>query len=217
MNKSTKNTKKNQVPEPTLRRLPAYLFFLEKVREKGELTISAPVIGKALNCDPTQVVKDLSVTGVKGKTRVGYNIYELCHALEDFLGFNRVNEAFLVGAGNLGAALMSYQERQTLGLKIIAAFDVDPNKIGQQVGGTHVLEYTKMFNLSNRLNVKIAILTTPNEVAQSVAEDLVNCGIQAIWNFTLTNLDLSKDIIVQNTSMSAYAAVLLQRLKDASE
>ncbi len=217
MSEARNNKKSDQVPEPTLRRLPTYLFYLEKIREKGELTISAPVIGKALKCDPTQVVKDLSVTGVKGKPRVGYNIYELCHALEDFLGFNRVNEAFLVGAGNLGAALMSYQERQTLGFKIIAAFDVDKDKIGRQVGGTHILEYSKLFNLSNRLNVKIAILTTPNEVAQDVAEDLVNCGVKAIWNFTLTNLDLPANIIVQNTSMSAYAAVLLQRLKDASE
>ena len=215
MNASRKNNLKNQVSEPTLRRLPGYLFFLEKVREDGIINISAPTIGKALKCDPTQVVKDLSVTGIKGKPRVGYNTYELCHALEEFLGFNHVNEAFLVGAGNLGAALMAYQEHQTLGIKIIAAFDVDKIKIGQHIGGIHVLEYNKLFHLSNRLDVKIAILTTPNEVAQEVAEDLVNCGIKAIWNFTLTNLDLPDEIIVQNTSMSAFAAVLLRRLNDS--
>lgn len=216
MNPRRKNTK-TQIPEPTLRRLPGYLFFLEKVREEGVINISAPTIGKVLKCDPTQVVKDLSVTGIKGKPRVGYNTYELCHALEDFLGFNHVNEAFLVGAGNLGAALMSYQEHQTLGMKIIAAFDVDANKIGQHIGGIHVLEYNKLFHLSGRLKVKIAILSTPNKVAQHVAEDLVNCGIKAIWNFTLTNLDLPDGIIVQNTSMSSTAAVLLRRLNDSIE
>lgn len=205
---------KGQASDPTLRRLPGYLFYLEKVREEGILNISAPTIGKVLKCDPTQVVKDLAVTGVKGKPRVGYNIYELCHALEEYLGFNRVNEAFIVGAGNLGSALMAYQEHQMLGIKIIAAFDVDENKIGKHVGGIHVLEYKKLFHLSNRLDVKIAILTTPNNVAQDVAEDLVNCGIKAIWNFTLTNLVLPEDIIVENTSMSAFAAVLLSRLND---
>ncbi len=214
MNATLKNKLKNRVSEPTLRRLPGYLFFLEKVREDGVINISAPKIGSALECDPTQVVKDLSVTGIKGKPRVGYNTYELCHALEEFLGFNHVNEAFLVGAGNLGHALMSYQEHQTLGIKVIAAFDVDEEKIGQQIGGIHVLEYNKLFHLSNRLDVKIAILTTPNDVAQEVAEDLVNCGIRAIWNFTLTNLDLPYDIVVENTSMSSYAAVLLQRLNN---
>jgi len=214
MGESGKNKVKSQVSEPTLRRLPSYLFFLEKVKQEGVLNISAPTIGKGLNCDPTQVVKDLSVTGVKGKPKVGYNIYELCHALEDYLGFNQVNEAFLVGAGNLGSALMAYQEHQTLGIKIIAAFDVNAEKIGKQIGGTYVLEYNKLFHLSNRLNVRIAILTTPNNVAQQVAEDLVSCGIKAIWNFTLTNLDLPPNIVVQNTSMSAFAAVLLRRLDE---
>uniref|UniRef100_UPI0032177281 redox-sensing transcriptional repressor Rex n=1 Tax=uncultured Draconibacterium sp. TaxID=1573823 RepID=UPI0032177281 len=217
MSLKRKNNKSTQVPEPTLRRLPGYLFFLEKVREKGVINISAPTIGKELKCDPTQVVKDLAVTGIKGKPRVGYNTYELCHALEEFLGFNRVNEAFLIGAGNLGTALMAYQEHQTLGIKIIAAFDVNEDKIGKHVGGIHVLEYNKLFHLSNRLDVKIAILTTPNNVAQDVAEDLVNCGVKAIWNFTHCNLDLPDNIIVEDISMSSFAAVLLRRLNDSEE
>jgi redox-sensing transcriptional repressor len=141
----------------------------------------------------------------------------LVHALEDYLGFNRTNEAFLIGAGNLGSALMAYQEHQSLGLKIIAAFDVDTKKIGTHVGGIHILEYNKLFSLSNRLDVKIGILTTPNNVAQDVAEDLVNCGIKAIWNFTSAILHLPDEVIVQSTSMSSYAAVLLRRLNDSEK
>jgi len=215
MNASRKYKMNKQVPEPTLKRLPGYLYYLEKVKEQGHINISAPVIGKALKCDPTQVVKDLAVTGIKGKPRVGYNTYELIHALENYLGFNRTNEAFLFGAGNLGTALMAYQEHQSLGLKIIAAFDIDAEKIGKTVGGIHVLEYNKLFSLSTRLHVKIGILTTPNQAAQEVAEDLVNCGIKAIWNFTSANLHLPDEIIVQSTSMSSYAAVLLRRLNDS--
>lgn len=215
MSASRKYKTNKQVPEPTLKRLPGYLYYLEKVKEQGIINISAPVIGKDLKCDPTQVVKDIAVTGIKGKPRVGYNTYELIQALENFLGFNRTNEAFLVGAGNLGTALMAYQEHQSLGLKIIAAFDVDEKKVGKTVGGIHVLEYNKLFSLSSRLKVKIGILTTPNRAAQEVGEDLVNCGIKAIWNFTSANLDLPEEIIVQNTSMSAYAAVLLRRLNDS--
>lgn len=208
---------KSQVSEPTLRRLPGYLFFLEKMRETGLINISAPTIGKELKCDPTQVVKDLAVTGAKGKPKVGYNVYELCNSLENFLGFNRLNEAFLVGAGNLGSALLAYQEHQTLGIKIIAAFDTDTAKVGKTIGSTHIFDYNKLFQLSDRLNVKIAILSTPNSVAQDVAEDLVSCGIRAIWNFTLTNLDLPEEIIVENTSMSSFAAVLLRRFNDSLE
>ncbi len=216
MNSSKSNIKK-QVSEPTLRRLPVYLYFLEKVREDGIINISAPTIGKNLKCDSTQVVKDLAVTGIKGKPRVGYNTYELIHALEDYLGFNRTNEAFLVGTGNLGSALMAYQENQSLGIKIIAAFDTNEKKIGTHVGNIHVLEYKKLFHLAERLNVKIGIITTPNEVAQDVAEDLMNCGVKAIWNFTATILDLPGKIIVQNTSLSTSVAVMLRRLNDSEK
>ncbi len=209
-----RNRQKKQASEPTLRRLPGYLYYLEQAKGSGVLNISAPTIGKDLNCDPTQVVKDLAVTGIKGKPKVGYNTYELIHALENYMGFNQVNEAFLIGAGNLGSALMAYQKEQALGMKIIAAFDVDENKIGQTISGIPILEYSKLFGLAGRLEVKIGILTTPNKVAQVVAEDLVSCGVKAIWNFTSANLDLPENIIIQNTSMSSYAAVLLRRLND---
>lgn len=212
----SRNIKKSKnVPEPTLRRLPVYLYYLEKVREDGVINISAPTISKNLKCDPTQVVKDLAVTGIKGKPRVGYNTYELIQVLEEYLGFNQTNEAFIVGVGNLGSALLAYQEHQDLGLKLIAAFDNDEKIIGTHVGSIHVLEYAKLFNLAKRLNVKIAVLTTPNHVAQEIAIDLVNCGVKAIWNFTSTILDLPQDIVVQNTSLSTNVAILLRHLNDS--
>jgi redox-sensing transcriptional repressor len=210
---SGKNKVNAEVPEPTLRRLPGYLYFLEGVREEGIINISAPAIAKRLKCDSTQVVKDLAYTGIKGKPGVGYNTYELIHSLEIFLGFNRINEAFLVGTGKLGSALMAFQEHQSLGLKIIAGFDIDEKKIGNSIGGIHVLEYNRMFNLAERLSVKIGIITTPGHAAQDVAEDMVNCGIKAIWNFSPANLNLPEEIIVQNTSMSSYAAILLHKLQ----
>jgi redox-sensing transcriptional repressor len=210
---SGKNKVNAEVPEPTLRRLPGYLYFLEGVREEGIINISAPAIANRLKCDSTQVVKDLAYTGIKGKPGVGYNTYELIHSLEIFLGFNRINEAFLVGTGNLGSALMAYQEHQSLGLKIIAGFDIDEKKIGNSIGGIHVLEYNKMFNLAERLSVMIGIITTPGHAAQEVAEDMVSCGIKAIWNFSPANLNLPEEIIVQNTSMSSYAAILLHKLQ----
>ncbi len=217
MNQSGKNKKNKQVSEPTLRRLPVYLYFLEKVREEGIINISAPTIGKNLKCDATQVVKDLAVTGIKGKPKVGYNTYELIHTLEDYLGYNRTNEAFLIGAGNLGTALMAYQEQHSLGIKFIAAFDTSEKKIGTHVGSIHILEYRKLFHLADRLNVKIGVITTPNNVAQGVAEDLVSCGVKAIWNFTSAILNLPDNIIVQNTSLSTNVAVLLRQLNDSEK
>ena len=207
------NNKK--VPEPTLKRLPAYLHYLQKAREKGVMNISAPAISKELNCDPTQVVKDISFTGAKGKPRLGYNTYELIHAIESFLGFHKTNEAFLVGAGNLGSALMSYQYLKAFGLKIVAAFDVDQEKIGLHKGSVSILHMDKFHDLAKRLKIQIGILTTPAEVAQEVADRMVQSGIKAIWNLTPLNLSLPDDIIVQNTSMYSNVAVLLKRLHDS--
>ncbi len=204
----------HKVPEPTLKRLPVYLHYLKKAHERGILTISAPVMGKELNCDSTQVVKDLAATGVKGRPRVGYNVHELIQSIESFLGFNRSNEAFLVGAGNLGTALMSYPEFKSYGLNIIAAFDSDASRIGRSSSGVNIIHMDKFADLAERLKVRIAILTTPAAVAQEVAEHLVECGIAAIWNLTPTRLNLPEKIVVQNTSMYANVAVMLKKLKD---
>jgi len=204
----------HKVPEPTLKRLPVYLHYLKRAYERGILTISAPQIGKELNCDPTQVVKDLATTGVKGRPRVGYSVHELIQAIEGFLGFDLPNEAFLVGAGNLGTALMSYPDFKSYGINIVAAFDSDASRIGRSSSGVNIIHMDKLPELAQRLKVRIAILTTPAGVAQEVAEHLVECGIAAIWNLTPTRLNLPEKIVVQNTSMYANVAVMLKKLKD---
>lgn len=205
----------NTVPEPALKRLPLYLQYLRNLADKSKMNISAPVIGDDLGYDPTQVVKDLAYTGVRGKPRVGYNIYELIYTIENFLGFNKVNDAFLIGAGNLGKALLSYQDFQHFGMKIIAAFDVDNNKVGTQVNSVNILHIDKLEDLVKRLNIKIGILTTPAACAQKVAEQMHNCGIRGIWNLTPVYLKMPPEVIIQNTSMYSNVAVLLNKLNNA--
>ncbi len=215
MDKSKNKSKtKTGIPEPTLRRMPVYMFHLKGLRAKGVMNISAPQIGRDLDYDATQVVKDLSYTGVTGKPRIGYNTYELISGLEEFLGYNRKNEAFLIGTGKLGAALLSYQGMEEFGIKVIAAFDNDTKKIGTQIGAVHVLGLDKFADLSNRLHISIGILTVPAEVAQKVAELMVKAGIKAIWNLTPTYLKLPDHVIVQNTTMYANMAVLVRKLYD---
>ncbi|MEZ5071044.1 MAG: redox-sensing transcriptional repressor Rex [Bacteroidales bacterium] len=204
------------IPEPTLRRLPLYLHFLKQAQKAGLLTISAPRMGKELRCDPTQVVKDLAVTGAAGRPRVGYSIPEVVVAIEKFLGFDRDNEAFLVGAGHLGSALLSYPSFQEYGLKIVAAFDNDPEKIGRSRSGINVIHMNKFSDMAAKLGVRIGILTTPAAKAQEVAELMVGSGIRAIWNLTPAILKLPEEIIVQQTSMVDNVAVLLQKLKTRS-
>ena len=205
-----------KVPEPSLKRLPLYLHLLKKAAKSGVLSISAPLIAKELELDPTQVVKDLSFTGASGRPRIGYRIDELILAIERFLGFDHASEAILLGAGHLGTALMSYPDFEQYGLKIVAAFDSDSSKLGRTSSGINVIHIKKLREIIQRLGVEIAVLTTPGQVAQEMSEQLVSCGIRAIWNLTPVKLKLPREVVVQDTSMYANVALLLNKLKHST-
>lgn len=207
----TKKHKTEIASEPTLRRLPEYLHYLQKISDLGIAYISAPKMALTLGYDSTQIVKDLSATRIKGKPKVGYRVEDLIKGIEVYLGFDKTNEAFLVGAGKLGQALLSYHELQGYGIRIIAAFDIDKDKIDTQYGNTTILHIEKLGELANRLHVDIGILTVPNSIAQQTANAMVKSGIKAIWNFTTCKLKLPNNIIVQNTSMYSNVAILLKR------
>ncbi len=200
------------VPEPTVRRLPTYLNVVKNLQQSNEKHVSAPTLARMLRLDPTQVTKDLSYTGIMGKTRVGYVISELVNALEDFLGFNRKHEAFLVGAGFLGSALIQYQGFRESGMRIVAAFDIDSHKVGQEISGVPVFDLEKFRDLADRLHISIGIITTPPAEAQNIADLMIGWGIKAIWNFAPVALKVPEHIILQDTHIYANLAVILNKL-----
>jgi len=202
------------IPEPVLKRLPKYLNYIKSIQLEDKFMISAPQIADHFGSDPTQVTKDIAFTGATGKTKVGYNIAELIDSIEEFLGFRRPNEAFLVGAGNLGTALMKYDGFKDIGFKIIAAFDSDPLKVGTEITGVKVLHISKLRSLAERLHVIFGIITTPASEAQQIADLMVGWGIRAIWNFAPVNLQVPKGIIVQNTLLYDSLAVILNKVKE---
>ena len=116
------------IPQPSLSRLPQYHHYLVELKTGGVTRVSCSVIGRDLNLVPVQVRKDLQYTGIIGKPKTGYSVGELIQAIETFLGWNNVNEAFLVGAGNLGTALLGHERFSKFGLRIVAAFDTDPQQ-----------------------------------------------------------------------------------------
>ncbi len=202
-----------KVPEHSIRRLSVYLRHLYSARENGQANVSAPAMAKELNFDPTQIVKDLAITGIKGKPRAGYNSYELIGAIEDYLNFHKSNHAFLVGAGKLGSALISYPQLESFGLKIVAGFDVDPEKTSRLIKQINIFHINQIPELASRMKVEIGILTTPAEAAQQAANLMIEGGIRAIWNFAPTNLKVPGYVIVQNTSMYSNVAIMLKKLQ----
>jgi redox-sensing transcriptional repressor len=200
------------IPFPSLNRMPAYHHYLKDVQEKGVMYISCTLIGKDLRLDPTQVRKDLEITEIVGKPKVGYSVSELIGAIETFLGWNNANEAFLVGAGNLGSALLGYERFKRTGLNIVAAFDTDPARIGTQIHGKEVLPLERLVDLAQRMSIHIGIITVPAPAAQKVADLMVEGGIKAVWNFAPVHLRLRENVIVQNEDLYNSLAALSHKL-----
>jgi len=201
---------------PTIRRLPAYLRLLHDLRDAGQESVSGTYFAEQLKLDPVQVRKDLTITGIVGKPRIGFSVCGLITAIEEYLGWNNSTEVFLVGVGHLGTALLGYSGFTRHGLNIIAAFDTNPVKIGQEVHGKTVFALEKLPNLAQRLKVHIAIVTVPAVAVQSLADLLIDAGITAIWNFTPAPLRVPAGIIVQNEDLSSGLAILCRRVRDAN-
>jgi redox-sensing transcriptional repressor len=197
---------------PTLRRLAGYYHYLKQIEGTGRDYVSCTRIAEHLQLDPTQVRKDIETTGLVGKPKVGYPVRRLIESIESFLGWDRLTDAFLVGAGNLGAALVGYTRFNRYGLNIVAAFDIDPAKIGTRINGRDVLPLDKLTNLARRMHVAVGIITTPAEVAQTVANLMGAGGIRAIWNFAPVTLDVADEVIVENVSLASSLAVLSSRI-----
>jgi redox-sensing transcriptional repressor len=200
------------IPQPSLNRLPQYHHYLSELKTKGISTVSCSVIGRDLNLVAVQVRKDLQHTGIVGKPKTGYGVAELVQAIETFLGWNNVNEAFLVGAGNLGTALLGHERFSNFGLRIVAAFDSDQQKVGQWIHQKMVLPLDKLADLAQRMSIHLGIITAPAEYAQAISEEMVKGGIQAIWNFAPVRLKLSPNIIVHNEDLYSSLASLSWKL-----
>jgi redox-sensing transcriptional repressor len=200
------------IPQPSLGRLPQYHHYLVDLAASGVSQVSCSVIGRDLSLVPVQVRKDLEYTGIIGKPKTGYVVAELILAIETFLGWNNVTEAFLVGAGNLGTALLGHERFSKYGLRIVAAFDTDSGKVGQQIHEKTVLPLEKLADLAQRMSIHLGIITAPAEAAQAVADEMVKGGIQAIWNFAPVKLKVPAHIIVHNEDLYSTLASLSWKL-----
>lgn len=200
------------IPEPTLKRLTQYYQYLTVKSESGLIMISCTDIADALNLTSIQVRKDLQMAGAQGKPKVGYVLKELIKIIGNSLGYDNLNEAFLVGVGNFGQLILNYKGFTEYGFKILAAFDNNPAKLNKNINGIQVLNINKFSNLAKRMKIKIGIIAVNAEAAQEVADLMIASGIEAIWNLTHANIDLPKDIINIDVNLASSLSLLLSKL-----
>lgn len=198
------------VSKQTLRRLPMYLAYLRTL-PATESRVSASSIASALNLNDVQVRKDLAAVSSSGRPKVGYPVEVLRDELESFLGYHNVDSAIIVGAGHLGRALLNYGGFKAYGLEILAAFDSNEELAGQE--GGRILPLSKLSDMCASLHPRIGIITVPAEAAQQVCDLMVECGIEAIWNFAPVHLRVDDNIFVTNENMAVHLAVISNYLR----
>lgn len=202
------------VSKQSLRRMPDYVRCLEELHRQGVERVAAPSLAAKLNLNEVQVRKDLaSVCRSKGRPRSGFPVAELLEDMKEFLGYNNVRDAVLVGAGSIGKALLGYEGFQEYGLRIIAAFDTNPDLVGREVAGKPVYPAQSISDMCRSLRVRIGIIAVPAPHAQQVCDQLVAGGILAIWNFAPAHLNTPEGILIQNENMAASLSLLSNHLR----
>jgi redox-sensing transcriptional repressor len=203
-----------KISQMTLQRLPVYLKYLKSLNKDETVYISSSGVAAALHAGEVQVRKDLASICSSGRPKVGYLLSELIWELEDFLGYNNASDAVIVGAGKLGAALLSYSGFEETGVNIIAAFDKDEKLAGKTFNGKSVFPMSKFRVLCRRMNIKIGIITVPALEAPQVCKEMISCGIIAIWNFAPAALKVPGEILLKNENMAGSLTVLSNHLKE---
>lgn len=205
------------ISKQTLLRLPLYLNYMKQLGADMPEHISATTISEALRLNHVVVRKDLAAVSSAGKPKVGYVTRDLIAQLEEFLGYNDVDDAVIVGAGKLGKALLAYNGFSACGMNILAAFDIDEDLICEDYYGKQILPMDKLMDLCQRLKIRIGIITVPAETAQAICNLLIKSGVCAIWNFAPVHLDVPEGIIVHNENLAASLALLSKELREKRE
>jgi len=190
-----------------------YRFLCELTAKRPVRTVTSAQIAEALDIDPTQVRKDFAAVGLQGMGRVGFEVCEACRAIRVSLGFDQRHEAVLIGAGHLGGALLAYSGFARYGLDIVAAFDNDKRRIGGKVAGCTVKSMRALKPFVKRREIRLAILTTPVEVSQELADRLVSVGVKAIWNFTPNRVTVPPGVLVRNQHISVGLSEIAYHLR----
>ncbi len=191
-----------RIADSTVRRLSAYLRFLEDSEARGVTTISSEELARRGGTTSAQVRKDLSFFGSFGKRGLGYSVPELATQLRDILGLERDWRVIIIGAGKIGAALAQYHGFQQRRFSVIAAYDVSADKIGRNLDGMVVRDMAHLERDIQREHPDIAVVAVPEDRAQSVVDRLVRAGMKAILNFAPVQLQVPPDVTVKTVNMA---------------
>jgi redox-sensing transcriptional repressor len=197
-----------RIPEATVARLPVYLQVLLAAADRGEATLSSEDLARAAGLTSAKVRKDLSFLGSHGTRGVGYPVADLAALISRVLGLTDERPVMIVGVGNLGRALASYDGFLRRGFRLGALVDADPVKVGTEVAGHRVEPVSELATIVSHRRITIAVLAIPARAAQPVADQLVAAGVTAILNFAPTHLEVADHVHVRTVDVSTELQIL---------
>jgi redox-sensing transcriptional repressor len=196
------------VPNPAVRRLSLYLRQLEAFKRKDRRTVSSKQLGESLGLTDAQVRKDFAYFGQFGHPGIGYRVDDLISQVKRILGTDKTWNVLLVGAGNLGRALLAYRGFDQKGFRLVAVFDADPTKVGKKHGGFVIQPLTDMAATVQKQNIKLGMIAVPADNAQEVADQLVAAGVRGLLNFAPVSITVPHDVALNAVDL----AVQLEQL-----
>src|SRR5688572_1718918 len=196
------------IPTPAVRRLSLYLRQLESFKRKDRRTISSKQLGESLGLTDAQVRKDLAYFGQFGHPGIGYRVDDLIAQVKRILGTDKTWNVLLVGAGNLGLALMAYRGFASKGFRLVAVFDNDPGKIGKKHGPFTIQSLAELQQTVQANAIRLAIMAVTADSAQDVADQLVEAGIRGLLNFAPVSITVPQDVALNAVDL----AVQLEQL-----
>lgn len=206
-----------KIPRATLKRLPLYYRFVGSLKSKGIDRVNSKAISDALQIDSATIRRDFSYFGELGKKGYGYNIDSLLDFFKSELSESDMIKIAIVGVGNLGKALLTYNFSIHDDMTITEAFDVKEDVIGQKIGNVIVKDNDELITTLKKEEIDVVILTTPERVAQKVADELVQAGVKGILNFTPGRINTPSDVQVHQIDLGIELQSLLFFMKNYSE
>ncbi|HDC8944542.1 TPA: redox-sensing transcriptional repressor Rex [Staphylococcus aureus] len=206
-----------KIPRATLKRLPLYYRFVSSSKSKGIDRVNSKAISDALQIDSATIRRDFSYFGELGKKGYGYNIDSLLDFFKSELSESDMIKIAIVGVGNLGKALLTYNFSIHDDMTITEAFDVKEDVIGQKIGNVIVKDNDELITTLKKEEIDVVILTTPERVAQKVADELVQAGVKGILNFTPGRINTPSDVQVHQIDLGIELQSLLFFMKNYSE
>jgi len=195
--------RKNKISHNVILRLPRYLRYLEELRSKDIVRISSGKLGRLMGITASQIRQDLSCFGEFGQQGYGYNVEVLLGEVAEILGIRRERSAIVIGAGNLGRAIIGKFPFEQYGFRLTAAYDLAAGIVGTEVAGLTIEHIDKLAAGLQENPPDIAVLTMSSESALAIATQLAEANVRGIWNFTNLDLpDMGSDVIVENLHFS---------------